>query len=118
MTGENPVSWLAQFVFINLYVYLKTGLSWPVDIGLKLAQTSFQKLIFLHFANITLKRAKISMMSMKLARAAWNWHYLLFHLPTGKENLVIRLIFSLVDMITNTKFSDWPNVFRIGVVQQ
>ena len=28
MTGENPVSWLAQFVFINLYVYLKTGLNW------------------------------------------------------------------------------------------
>ena len=27
MTGENPVSWLAQFVFINLYVYLKTGLN-------------------------------------------------------------------------------------------
>ena len=22
MTGENPVSWLTQFVFINLYVYL------------------------------------------------------------------------------------------------
>ena len=28
MTGENPNSWLAQFVFINLYVYLKTGLNW------------------------------------------------------------------------------------------
>ena len=28
MTGENPVSWLAKFVFINLYVYLKTGLNW------------------------------------------------------------------------------------------
>ena len=27
MTGENPVSWLAQFVFINLYVYLETGLN-------------------------------------------------------------------------------------------
>ena len=26
MTGENPASWLAQFVFINLYVYLETGL--------------------------------------------------------------------------------------------
>ena len=27
MTGENPVSWLAQSVFINLYVYLETGLN-------------------------------------------------------------------------------------------
>ena len=27
MTGENPVSWLVQFVFINLYVYLETGLN-------------------------------------------------------------------------------------------
>ena len=27
MTGENPVSWLAQFVFINPYVYLETGLN-------------------------------------------------------------------------------------------
>ena len=27
VTGENPVSWLAQFVFINLYVYLETGLN-------------------------------------------------------------------------------------------
>ena len=24
MTEENPVSWLAYFVFINLYVYLET----------------------------------------------------------------------------------------------
>ena len=29
MTGENPVSWLAQSVFINLYVYLETGLNRP-----------------------------------------------------------------------------------------
>ena len=27
MTGENPVSWLAQLVFINLYVYLETSLN-------------------------------------------------------------------------------------------
>ena len=34
-----------------------------------------------------------------------------------KEVLAIRRIFSLVDMITNTKFSICPNVFKIGVVQ-
>ena len=45
MTGKNPVSWLAQFVFIILYVFLKTDLEG--NIGLKLAQTSFQKLIVL-----------------------------------------------------------------------
>ena len=28
---ENLVSWLAQFVFINLYVNLKTGLNWPTS---------------------------------------------------------------------------------------
>ena len=38
------------------------------------------------------------------------------HLP--KEVLAIRRIFSLVDMITNTKFSNCHNVFKIGVVQQ
>ena len=27
LTGKNPVSWLAQLVFINLYVYLETGLN-------------------------------------------------------------------------------------------
>ena len=49
MTGENPVSWLAQFVFINLYVSWKlvlTGLEG--DIGWKPAQTSFQKVIHSH----------------------------------------------------------------------
>ena len=34
-----------------------------------------------------------------------------------KELLAIRRIFSLVDMITNTKFSNCPNVFKIGVVK-
>ena len=53
MTGENPVSWLAQFVFINLYVYLETRLSrstsWrqKSQFAWKPAQTSFKKLIFL-----------------------------------------------------------------------
>ena len=43
MTGENPVSWSAQFDFINLYVYLKSGQNWlEGDIGWKPAQTSFQ----------------------------------------------------------------------------
>ena len=32
--------------------------------------------------------------------------------------LALRCIFSIVDMITNTKFSNCPNVFKIGVVQQ
>ena len=35
-----------------------------------------------------------------------------------KEHLAIRRMFSLVDMITNTKFSNCPNVFEIGVVWQ
>ena len=44
-----------------------------------------------------------------------------FNAPKGrhiviKEHLAIRRIFSLVDMITNTKFSNCPNVFEIGVV--
>ena len=33
-----------------------------------------------------------------------------------KEHLAIRRIFSLVDIITNTKFSNCPNIFEIGVV--
>ena len=36
-----------------------------------------------------------------------------------KGVLAIRRIFSLVvDMITNTKFSKCPNIFKIGVVWQ
>ena len=35
-----------------------------------------------------------------------------------KEVLAIQRIFSLVDMIANTKFSNCPNVFKIGVVWQ
>ena len=35
-----------------------------------------------------------------------------------KELLATRRIFSLVDMIKNTKFSNCPNVFKIGVVWQ
>ena len=31
---------------------------------------------------------------------------------SAKELLAIRRIFSLVDMITNTKFSNCPNVFK------
>ena len=38
--------------------------------------------------------------------------------PRDKEHLAIRRTFSLVDMITNTKFSNCPNVFEIGVVWQ
>ena len=40
------------------------------------------------------------------------------HRKTLKEHLVIRRIFSLVDMITNIKFSNCPNVFEIDVVKQ
>ena len=40
----------------------------------------------------------------------------LLTLGSSKEHLAIRRIFSLVDMITNTKFSNCPNVFEIGVV--
>ena len=36
----------------------------------------------------------------------------------SQELLAIRRIFSLVDMITNTKFSNCTNVFKIGVVWQ
>ena len=32
--------------------------------------------------------------------------------------LAVRRIFSLVDMPTNTKFSNCPYVFKIGVVQK
>ena len=35
-----------------------------------------------------------------------------------KGVLAITCIFSLVDMITNTKFSNCPNVFKIGEVWQ
>ena len=35
-----------------------------------------------------------------------------------EELLAIRRIFSLVDMIKNIKFSNFLNVFKIGVVQQ
>ena len=35
-----------------------------------------------------------------------------------KEALAIRRIFSLVDMITNTKFSNCLKVFKIGAVWQ
>ena len=40
------------------------------------------------------------------------------HVPskTTKELLAIRRLSSLVDMTTNTKFSNCLNVFKIGVV--
>ena len=38
------------------------------------------------------------------------------HNSSDQEHLAIRRTFSLVDMITNTKFSNCPNVFEIGVV--
>ena len=36
--------------------------------------------------------------------------------PMGKGVLAIRSMYSLVDMIINIKFSNCPNVFKIGVV--
>ena len=42
----------------------------------------------------------------------------IFVYQSVKGVLAIRRIFSLVDMITNTKFSNCSNVFKIGVVQQ
>ena len=44
--------------------------------------------------------------------------HVLFNLNIIQEVLAIRRIFSLVDMITNTKFSNCPSVFKMGVVQQ
>ena len=35
-----------------------------------------------------------------------------------KEALAIRRVFSLVDMITNTKFSNCTVVFKIGAIRQ
>ena len=35
----------------------------------------------------------------------------------NKEALAIRGRFSLVDMITKTKYSNSPNVFKIGLFQ-
>ena len=40
------------------------------------------------------------------------------YIAPPKGVLAIRCIFSLVDMITNTKFSNCPNVFKAAVVQQ
>ena len=41
------------------------------------------------------------------------------NLYLGIQNaLAIRRVFSLIDMITNTKFSNCPLVFKIGAVQQ
>ena len=37
------------------------------------------------------------------------------NLPTVKGVLAIRRIFSLVDMFTNTKFSNCPNVFNVFI---
>ena len=37
--------------------------------------------------------------------------------PTSEGALAIRRIFSLVDMIKNTKFSNCPNNFKSGVVR-
>ena len=40
------------------------------------------------------------------------------HFKSLKEALAIRRVFSLVDMITNTKFSNCTLVFKIGAIQQ
>ena len=40
------------------------------------------------------------------------------HYKNIKEVLAIGRIFSLVDMITNTNFSNCPNVFKIGAAWQ
>ena len=39
-------------------------------------------------------------------------------IPKNKEVLAINRLFSLVDTITNTKFSNCPTDFKIGVVWQ
>ena len=55
-----------------------------------------------------------------MGRCVWSWLcdknvcYMIGENPV----LAIRRIFSLVDMISNTKFSNCPNVFKIGVVWQ
>ena len=44
--------------------------------------------------------------------------YKQFEVEWQEEVLTISRIFFLVDMITNTKFSNCPNVFKICIVQQ
>ena len=41
-----------------------------------------------------------------------------FYIRACEEALAIRRVFSLVDMITNTKFSNCTFVFKIGAVRQ
>ena len=41
-----------------------------------------------------------------------------FLILSHKETLAIRRVFSLVDIITNTKFSNCTHVFKIGAVRQ
>ena len=43
---------------------------------------------------------------------------LLKKMATYEGVLAIRHVFCLVDIITNTKFSDCPNVLKIGADQQ
>ena len=51
-------------------------------------------------------------------RKAFSKFYIRYYDLISKEVLAIMRIFSLVDMITNAKFSKFPNVFKIGIVQQ
>ena len=59
----------------------------------------------------------INTMSERLQTENFILHYFTFYKQL-KEHIAIRRTFSLVDMITNTKFSNCPNVFEIGVVWQ
>ena len=59
---------------------------------------------------------RTSFIMSTLARRSGGFIVQTFNMPFHKEHLAIRRIFSLVDIITNTKFSNCPNVFEIGVV--
>ena len=50
--GENPVSWLAQFVFINLYVYLETGLNRSHENQLELVSKLRSEIVWHRFFEV------------------------------------------------------------------
>ena len=73
------------------------------------------------FINLTSQTCKVSRrqnFKVQSDHTATFLVYIISKITHSKELLAIRRIFSLVDMITNTKFSNCPNVFKNCVVWQ
>ena len=93
---------------------IKQKISSPLPLDLKVTDPG-EDVADQNFTHFLLHLCKADQTSMGRSNHETNVSKTFNFLPLGKGVLAIRRIFSLVDTITKLKFSNCPNIFKIGL---